>query len=395
MIKPKMLGAMQSLANSSQGSMDFFSSRYSLKAKAGGADGLIVGQEIYCLPLIRDGIYEIFCHRVKARTKGVDGFKAKFDVYVPCHGHNVETGEFTSNCTCCQLFAEENEKHVAAGKTPETEPIISYRTSRILIPVLILGNNTGSKTALHVTMQNLTMSGRDFSYLDLSRKGFKEFIEIFKNDLINNGRMEYGLEDDAMFAELMTQLQKHIIKISINKPETVGTHKKHFSFISYANTSIGANTGSYKNITEGLTASKKLQSEVDEFLTLFQNECENIFTEWTDQELIDYVHNTGASTSAAFERQVQTSGVVPTVAKASIPKAEQIVIEEDIKVDSTVSDVDSEESFFDGEEATDITLDEVPFPTSAPEPVAVGASPVQLTDDDMSFEMGEEDFFND
>ena len=57
MIRPKMLGEVQTLTKSAQTS-DFFSSKYSLKKKAGGNDGLVIGQEIYCLPLVKDGIYE-------------------------------------------------------------------------------------------------------------------------------------------------------------------------------------------------------------------------------------------------------------------------------------------------------------------------------------------------
>lgn len=375
MIRPKMLGEVQTLTKSAQTS-DFFSSKYSLKKKAGGNDGLVIGQEIYCLPLVKDGIYEMVVHQVKAR--GQKGFKSKFNTFIPCKcvGDDVTP-------TCCQLAQEEWDKFVANGKKGET--VLSFKTSRFYIPVLLLGNDTGSKTASNIPVSKLTMSGRDFSFIELSQKAFKELIETFKNDLLNNGRMEYGLEGVDLYNNIMLQLQKHILKISINKPDGFGTHKKHYSFVSFENKNIGAETGSYKNITEGLAASKKLQGEVEEFLTLFSNECEGMLTPWTDVELINYV-NGSASISNELEQQVATSGVVPSAQKATLPKSEQVVIEEDITLDEDVPTMeDGDEDLFDASFDDGITLDDEPATPTA-------SASVSIPDEDMSFDM-DEDFF--
>jgi len=378
MIRPKMLGEVQSLTNSAQ-NKDYFSTKYSLKTKAGGNDGLVIGQEIYCLPLVKYGIYEMVCHAVKPR--GQQGFKSKFTTYIPCKGYNYETGEHDPNCTCCQLAQAEWDKYVANGKKGET--MISFKSSRFYIPVLLLGNETGSKTAANIPVSKLTMSGRDFSFVELSQRGFNDLIALFKNDLLNNGRMEYGLEGVDLYTEIMNQLQKHIMKISINKPDGFGTHKKVYSFISFDNKNIGAETGSYKNITEGLARSAKLQAEVEEFLTLFGNECEGMLTPWTDIELANYVNGISVSNSE-IEDKVATTGVAPKTNPAPIPKSEQVVIEDDVTDDA-------DDDLFEGDDLSDLSLDD------AKTPVAVGASnDINIDDEDLSFDMGaEEDFFGD
>lgn len=376
MVRPKMLGEVQSLTNSAQ-TKDYFSTKYSLKTKAGGNDGLVIGQEIYCLPLVKDGVYELATHTVKAR--GQNGFKSKFNTYIACKGVNPETGEYDPNCPCCQLAQEEWDKFVANGKKGET--MISFKASRFYIPLLLLGNSTGSKTAGEIPVSKLTLSGRDFSFLELSQKAFNEMITAFKNDLLNNGRMDYGLEGAALYNEIMNQMTKHILKISINKPDGFGTHKKSYSFVSFENKNIGAETGSYQNITEGLARSKKLQAEVEEYLTLFSNEVEGMLTPWTDIELMNYVHGVA---STADEAKLANSGVAPKTQPTAVPKEEQIVIEDDITTD------DSDDDLFDGQDSIDdISLDDEP----AKETVAVGQGAVDISDDDMSFDMGEEDFF--
>ena len=226
MVRPKMLGEVQSLTNSAQ-NKDYFSTKYSLKTKAGGNDGLVIGQEIYCLPLVKDGVYELPTHTVK--TRGQSGFKSKFNTYIICKGVNQETGDYDPNCPCCQLAQEEWDRYVANGKKGET--MITFKASRFYIPILLLGNTTGSKTAGEVPVSKLTMSGRDFSFLEMSQKAFNELITAFKNDLLNNGRMDYGLEGAALYNEIMRQMTKHILKISINKPDGFGTHKKSYSFV--------------------------------------------------------------------------------------------------------------------------------------------------------------------
>ena len=377
MIRPKKLSNVQSLTNNAQ-NKDYFSSKYSLRAKAGGNDGLVIGQEIYCIPLIKDGVYELPCHAVKATGKG--GFKSKYTTYIPCKGYNEETGETDTSCTCCRLAQEEWDKFVENGKKGET--LISFKSSRFYIPVLLLGNDTGSKTATNIPISKLTMTGRDFSYVELSQKAFNSMIELFKNDLLNNGRMEYGLEGAELYDELMNQLQKHILKISINKPDGFGTHKKTYSFISFDNKNIGAETNSYRNITEGVSSAKKLQAEIAEFITLFESECEGMLTPWTDVELEDYVHGTSTSVSSAEkEARVKQAGVPPKQKAPAIPKEEQVVIEEE----DSMFDDEADDDLFDA--GDDIVLDDSSSVTSE--------ASVEVPDEDMSFDMDEEDFFGD
>lgn len=386
MVRAKKMGEVQTLTNSTQ-NKDFFSSKYSLKAKVGGNDGLIVGQDIYCIPLVKNGIYEIPCHTVKVKTETGMGFKSKYNTYIPCHGYNEETGEVSENATCCRLAQEEWNKYVGRGKKGET--LISFRTSRFFIPVLLLGNDSGLKSAINIPVSKLTMSGRDFSYIELSQKGFSDMIALFKNDLLNNGRMEYGLEGDALYNEMTNQLQRHILKISIAKSDGYGTHKKIYSFISFDNKNIGAETNSYRNITEGLFQSKKLMAEVDEFITLFENECDSILTSWEDKELEDYILCTDTDTDKK-EEEIKATGTIKNNKNVTPPKSEQVVIQNEINdfaTDDKNEDLfdDADDDLFDGEDGADITLDDKPNDSNLS---------IDIADEEMSFDLEEEDFFD-
>lgn len=383
MVRPKMLGDVQSLTNSAQ-NKDYFSSKYSLRAKAGGNEGLVIGQTIFCIPLVSNGVYELPVHTVKTRSKD-KGFKSKYNVYIKCKGVNEETGEHDPECICCRAAQNEWDKYVENGKKGET--LISFKSSRFYIPVLLIGNETGSKTAKDIPISKLTMTGRDYCYIELSQKSFNDLIAQFKNDLLNNGRMEYGLEGADLYNEIMKHMAKHILKIEINKPDTVGTHKKIYSFISFDNKNIGAETGSYKNITMGVERAEKIKSEVAEFITLFENELESVLMPWTDAELADYINGTNTASSAEKEAEYAKTGAVPQNKPAQTPKEEQIVIEEDTPSDD-LSGLDEDDDLFDGEDSgADILLDE-------DEP-ATASGAVEIEDEDMSFDMDEEDFFGD
>jgi len=372
MAKPKKLGETQALATNNEGK-EYFQSKYSLKNKAGGSEGLVIGQEIYCLPLVKDGVFEFSVHAVKPR--GQQGFKNnKYATYIPCHGVNEETGEYNNTCTCCQLAQQEWDKFVAGGKKGET--IISFKNARYYIPILLLGNESGTKAATNIPVTKLTMTGRDYSYLEFGQKSFNEIITSFKENLVNTGKIEYGLQGADLENAVMAELQKHILKISINKPDGFGKHKKVFSFIPFENKAIGAETGSYKNITEGLSRAPKLQAEVEEYLTQFATEVDSFLTDWTDNELSDYINGTRGNSATTRTEQPQHT--------TTIPKEEQVVIEDD-----SIGEFDDDLGLDDNEEI-DIPALET---SSADSAVEVDNATVGVDDEDLSFDMGEEDFF--
>lgn len=377
MARPKKLYETSAMAQNTD-NKEYFKTKYSLKAQAGGADGLIVGQEIYCLPLVKDGVYEFSCHGVK--PKGKKGFKNnKFTAYIPCHGTNDETGEYDPNCTCCQIAQKQWDEYVANGKKGET--LITFRTSKVYIPILLLGNESGSKTATNVPVTKLTMTGRAYSYLDLGQKTFKEIITSFKENLVNTGRIEYDLEGEALQAAVMREFQRHILKISINKPDGFGKHKKVFSFIPFDNKAIGAETGSYMNITEGLNKSAKLIAEAKEFCDKFSIEVDSFLVPWEDEELINYFSDEEETTASATPAQATAKP-----AQTTPPKSEQIVIEETAPQDDDL-EFDDDLGLDDNEEIDIPALDTTP--SVAPQAEAT----VDVDDDDLSFDMGEEDFF--
>ena len=268
-------------------------------------------------------------------------------------------------------------------------PLISYKTSRVYLPVLLLGNDVRSKAVGPVPITKLNMTNRDYCFLEFSGGSFRTLIDQFTNDLLNNGRIPYELEGEARADEILAQLQKHIMKISISAPEGKGgaKHKKIFSFISFSNQNIGAETGAYRQITEGLAKAPKLQAEANEFLTLFETELDNsVLVDWTDAELTNYVHGANATNSAAKEAELRATGTAPQTQHTTVPKAEQqIVIEDDGEsILNNTSIEDDDDDMFDG---SDIALEE-------PTPVTAQTSSIQLEDDDVSFEMeDDEDFF--
>lgn len=389
MVRPKMLGEVQSLTNSAQ-HKEYFSSKYSLRVKAGGVSGLEVGQDIYCIPLVQNGVYELPVHGVKTKAHE-RGFKSKYITYILCKGINQETGEKNPDSPCCKLAQSEWDKFVENGKVGET--LISFSTSRFYIPVLLLGNDAGTKAAKGVPVSRLTMSGRDYSYLEFSKNAFTSLIDQFKNDLLNNGRLEFGLEGAELYNALMQQLCKHVMKISITKPGSVGRYSKSYSFISFDNKYIGSETNSYRNITEGLTSSKKLQTEAAEFVTLFENELDSVLMPYTEAELEEYILGT-SGVKAEQEAVYAQYGTAPKQATVATPKEEQIVIEEEAP--ANLDDIDEDDDLFDGQEEEnidDITLDDEPTTTTGNAPVVEDS--FSLDDEDMSFDMGEEDFFGD
>ena len=386
MVRPKKLGEVNSLNTKKR---EFFSSKYSLKAKAGNGEKLQIGQEIYCIPLTANGIYEVECHKVSAKGDR-DGFKSWYNCYIPCRGVDPSTGEVIPNATCCMLAKEENDKATEIKNNGGVyTPLISYKTSRVYLPVLLLGNDVRSKAVGPVPITKLNMTNRDYCFLEFSGGSFRTLIDQFTNDLLNNGRIPYELEGEARADEILAQLQKHIMKISISAPEGKGgaKHKKIFSFISFSNQNIGAETGAYRQITEGLAKAPKLQAEANEFLTLFETELDNsVLVDWTDAELTNYVHGANATNSAAKEAELRATGTAPQTQHTTVPKAEQqIVIEDDGEsILNNTSIEDDDDDMFDG---SDIALEE-------PTPVIAQTSSIQLEDDDVSFEMeDDEDFF--
>lgn len=377
MAKPKPIGMTRALNGADQ-SQAYFKTTYALNKVMGGQTGLQIGQEIYCLPLVKEGVYEMACHVIKARgtEPNTTGFKSKFKNYILCKGYNEDEGTFDESAPCCRIAQDA----WAAANAHGGEAVINRHTFRYFIPILVLGNDSGQKTALNIPMTQLTMTGREYSYLELADKTYREIIENFKASLVNSGRIEYNLEGDDLNAAIMSELQKHILKISIQKPTLPkGKHTKVFSFIPFDNKSIGAATGSYKNITMGLTASKKLIAEAQEFTEKFSVELDNFFPNYTEEELRDYVFE--GEDSAGAEQTIVQSGVPPKKQEAVVAKEDQIVITED---DDLLTD---DLAMEDGE---DLDLDLEPEATPA---AGVTTSAVDVSDEDLSFDMGDEDFF--
>lgn len=387
MVRPKKLGEVQSLNTQKR---DYFSTKYSLKAKAGNGNALQIGQEIYCIPLIANGIYEVDCHKVNP-LKEKEGFHSWYHVYIPCKGIDPTTGENIPNATCCALAQEEREKAKELEARGEKYfPIISGRVSRVYLPVLLLGNDVRSKSVGPIPITKLNMTNRDYCFLEFSGGTFRTLIDQFTNDLLNNGRIPYELEGEAKADEILSQLQKHIMKISISAPAGQGgaKHQKIFSFISFTNPNIGAETGAYKQITEGLTRAPKLIAEANEFVTLFESELDtSILTKWTDTELAAYVHGGAVQSNTAREAELRATGMVPQAQATAVPKAEQVVIEDDgDSVFGSTAIEEDDDDMFDG---GDISLEE-------PAPLTNTASAVALEDEDVSFAMDDdEDFFGD
>ena len=374
------------------------------------------GSDVYVLPLgLENGFYETVCHRiiphkVDGQTIGYGG--SSYAVYVKCNGVDEEGHETPS--LCCELAKKEKER---CGEDWSNR-IISGRSRRVHLPILILGNSIGdtSKTSYPITKVSIlndykSEAGLKFSYLDMAASSFmNDIILAYGRKLKEEGVIDYDMneESEEFYNEVRERLRKTVIKIHGVSKQGFAAAMKEYSFFPFDNPTIASGSGDDERKAVTMYYKHKgIMAKVDEYLQLFNIEVDNLIKTWNEKDLIEYYNS---ATGKALNASIDASAVATAQQEVSKPVEKVEVIEEVSSSVNPSNDDEYEEDGFVDEYANDNrpapSDDEMeailndPFdgedPVEEKEPVAVGVAASEPSMDDFSFDSeGEEDFFGD
>ena len=191
---------------------EFFASSYGFTKKT----GFKVGSDVYVIPLgLETGFYETPCHRVgthkvDGKIIGFNGFQ--FAVNIKCKGIDAE-GNLTSSL-CCTLAKMEKERFPES--TEYAKRIVGSRSTRIHLPVLVLGNSLNDDSKISYPISKVALkkdlaseSGLKFSFIELSASTFKaKILNAYGKKLQEDGIIDYDLKEDS--EDFMEEVVKHL-----------------------------------------------------------------------------------------------------------------------------------------------------------------------------------------
>ena len=289
------------------------------------------GSDLYVLPLgLETGYYETPCHMV--RTHEVDGQTIgirpsyPYNVYVKCNGVDAEGNKVES--LCCKLAAKERERF----KEDFNKRIVGSRSSRVHLPILVLGNSLAdSKTSAYpitkvAILKDLhSESGLNFTYLELSSSTFRnEIIAAYGKKLKEEGVIDYELDEnsDEFFEEIRTRLIKTVIKIHGVKKEGMNMTTKSYSFFPFSSPTIASGSGeAEREAIIHYTENVEIMNKVNEFLTLFDVEVDNIIRPVSDKDLQEYYNSAiGVGIKDTEEAPQAPAEKVEVIEKVEEPK---------------------------------------------------------------------------
>ena len=382
------------------------------------------GSDVYVIPLgLSEGFYETPCHRVMphkvdGQTIGYGG--TSFATYIKCSSVN-EDGSST-NDLCCQLAARERQR---CGDD-YNKRIISGGSSRIHLPILILGNSIGDDSKLSYPITKVAIlkdyrseAGLKFSYLDMSSSSFRtSIVEAYGRKLKEDGVLDYEMDEDGeeFLTEICNRLSKTIIKVHGVSKNGFSVALKEYSFFPLENPTVASGSGEEEQkAVKYYYKHKGIVAKIDEYLQLFNIEVENLIKPYNEKDLLEYYNS---AVGLPLNASVEESVVAPAPAVTSKVE-EKVEIIEPVSSPSTSISNSSEEDEYDNEYESEYeestktapasdedmqSLLEDPFGGEDPveEPALVGASktPAPETSDPLdSFEfdseIGGEDFFGD
>lgn len=282
-----------------------FAGKFGLKKIAGLKE---VGDTCFVIPLdtVR-GFMNLPCHTLKAN--GDEGFKgSKWNSKIVCHSINPETGEpMEEEALCCKLARLEKERF--PEQDDSTKRAITFRSSRTVIPVLVLGTKPSPEgnTKPHIT--RLSLTGIDFSFIDMAESTYDEsIVSNIITQKTNNGEIEDadGMDQEELLSLVLEQLQTSLIKITCEK----GNFKnptKSYSIVPLTNTLIGSKSGETETISwlvkflagkipgakleafyKKFPMIKDINNQVIDFISLFDQQVDSLCSEWEEEELEEY-----------------------------------------------------------------------------------------------------------
>ena len=275
---------------------EFFASSYKFSKKTDFKEG----DDVYIIPLgLESGYYEtpchlIYAHKVNGQLIGYNG--SIYNIYVKCEGRDAEGNRH--DALCCTLAQKGKEKF--PSQNDAAKRVVGPCTNRVHIPVLILGNSLKepkrSYPIMKVSILNELKSeaGLRFAYLEMSAYGFgQSIVKAYGTKLKEEGILDYELEDDSeeFLNEVRTRLSETIIKVhGINKPG-FGLVKE-YSFFPFSNPAIASQSPvGEKEAIIGYKKNKEIMSRINEFLTLFDVEIDNIVPSWDEKTLQEYFNS--------------------------------------------------------------------------------------------------------
>ena len=298
---------------------EFFASSYGFKKKT----NFQIGSDVYVIPLgLETGFYETPCHnvlphKVDGKTIGFNGFA--FTVSIKCKGIDAE-GNLTSSL-CCELSKMEKERF--PGQDEYAKRIIGSRTAKIHLPVLVLGNSLDDDSKISYPVSKVALkkdlaseTGLKFSFIELSATTFKkDIINAYGKKLQEDGILDYELAEDSeeFMEEVIKRLSNTIIKVHGGSKQGFGSAAiKEYSFFPLNNPAIAnASPEGERDLIVNFKKNAKIMQQINEYLTLFDTEVDNLVLNWTEKDLQEYYNsaigvplNTPIGEVAAAKQQV-------------------------------------------------------------------------------------------
>jgi hypothetical protein len=248
--------------------------------------------ECYVLFLgLDEGYYETPCHTITPYRDGdqLIGLNGNnYSATIKCKGIDENGNNVPS--LCCELAKREKERCA-----DYRDKIVSGRTSKIHIPILILGNSLQEKKDIYpvfkVSILNTlnSIEGLKFSYLEMAASSFKkDILKAFGSKLKEVGIIDYEMDEESeeYYNLVRINLSKAVVKIKgISKQNFQGTMKS-FTFYPFSDPSIAS--GSPQGEREAIINyrnNSQIMAKVQEYLALFNTEADNLLFTKSDKDL--------------------------------------------------------------------------------------------------------------
>ena len=286
---------------------------------------------------LETGFYETPCHRVNThrvdgKTIGFNGFQ--FPVNIKCKGIDSE-GNLTSSL-CCTLAKMEKERFSEADEYAKR--VIGSRTTRIHLPVLVLGNSLDDDSKISYPVSKVALkkdlaseSGLKFSFIELSATTFKkDILNAYGKKLQEDGILDYDMSEDSedFMEEVVKRLSNSIIKVHGGTKQGFNAAIKEYSFFPLSNPAIASQSPEgERDLIVNFKNNAKISQQISEYLTLFDSEVDNLVLNWTEKDLQEYYNSAlGVPLSTPIGETVAVQKQIAQEKAASKEPEEEVII---------------------------------------------------------------------
>lgn len=328
---------------------EYFASTY----KFSKVTNFDIDSDVYVIPLgLETGYYETPCHsinphKVNGQTIGYNG--STFQVYVKCNGRDEEGNKQDS--LCCQLAQLCKEKYPT--KEESGKRIIGMCSDRVQLPVLVLGNSLKEQKKSYpiskVAILNDLHSegGLKFAYLDLSSYTFgKEIVKAYGTKLKEEGILDYDMDDNSeeFFEEMRKRLSETVIKVHGTSKNGFKAAMREYSFFPFSNPAIASQSpeGEREAII-GYRKNTEIMAKINEFLTLFDVEVDNIIQSWDEKSLQEYFNSAMGLDLKTGAPKETTEPEQPEQPQERVQMVGELSNSDEAELDADLSNLDSEE----------------------------------------------------